>query len=481
VINGDLIVDPGGTVSGDVLVVGGQIIVRPGGSLDGRRLAFRQPAYLVRTGSGLLAVREPARTLGDLASARARFTTGRFENTLSIETGRTYNRVEGLPIVFGPTVVRTGLPNVEARLDLRAIAWTAPDRTDRRSDFGYSGRLEFHFGQARRLTIGSNVSRLISPIEDQPLSRAEVGWSSLLFQRDYRDFYESEGLSGYASYDLGGGVRLGTSVGRYAERSIPANDPISILRNEAWRPNPLVDDGHYLTWRVGVDYDTRNDAEGPSDGWLVNGWWEQSRSNDASALSFPGEVRDPIPPGRYQFSRFWLDARRYARLDPGVRAAARVVAGGWLSGDPLPVQRRFSIGGPDFLPGYGFREFNCAPPSRTDPARTGLCDRLLGVQLEVRTQARIGLPIATVDPYLTAVQRLLSIREPDVVVFADAGKAWVTGEGPGRVPNGKIPNFGEWGTDIGFGFDAGGLGLYLSQPLTRGRPLTLTVRLQRRF
>ena len=145
VINGDLVVDPGGSVSGTVLVVGGRIEVRPGGSLAGRRRAFPQGALLYRTSAGLLAIREPARSLGDIASARARLTSGRFRTTLSIETGRTYNRVEGLPIVFGPTIVREGLPNVEGRLDLRGIGWTAADRTDRRASFGYSGRLEFRF------------------------------------------------------------------------------------------------------------------------------------------------------------------------------------------------------------------------------------------------------------------------------------------------------------------------------------------------
>jgi hypothetical protein len=53
--------------------------------------------------------------------------------------------------------------------------------------------------------------------------------------------------------------------------------------------------------------------------------------------------------------------------------------------------------------------------------------------------------------------------------------------GPGRVPSNRIPVLSEWEADVGFGFDAGGLGLYFAQPLTGGRPLTFTVRLQRRF
>jgi hypothetical protein len=140
-----------------------------------------------------------------------------------------------------------------------------------------------------------------------------------------------------------------------------------------------------------------------------------------------------------------------------------------------------SLGGPDILPGYGFRSLNCAPASLTDPSLPSLCDRMIAVQLEVRTRTRLGLPLVTSDPYLSAAQRLLGIREPDVVIFGDAGKSWITGDGPGRIPNDRIPVLREWASDIGFGFDAGGIGVYISQPLTGGGPLTLTARLQRRF
>ena len=481
VINGDLIIDSGALVSGDVLVVGGQIIVRPGGGLEGARREFRAAAFLIRGTDGLLMVRPPPRSLGEIASARTSFRAGYFETTVSVETGRTYNRVEGLPIVFGPSVVRTGLPDMEARLDLRGIGWTAPDRTDRRSDFGYSGRVEFLFGKSRRLTVGAHVARQIAPIDDQPLSRTEAGWSALLLQRDYRDFYQAQGATGYALYEVGGGLRTSIFLGHEAHRSVPANDPISIVRNESWRPNPLVDDGHYTTWRVGLDFDTRNDQESPTSGWLARGFFERSWSDDAALVSLPSEVRTPVAPGRYAFSRMHLDARGYARLDPAVAASVRVLAAGWIGGHPLPIQRRLSLGGPDILPGYGFRDFNCAPAALTDPSRPGLCDRMLAVQAEVRTRLRVGLPIATSDPYLSAAQRLLNIREPDLVIFGDAGKAWITGEGPGRVPNNRIPVLREWAYDVGVGFDAGGLGVYLSQPLNGGGPLMLTARLQRRF
>lgn len=482
VINGNLLIDPGGLVRGEVLIVGGRVTVRPGGRFEGGpHRAYSAQAELVRTPAGMLVARPPARRLGELASARASFRTGRFNTSVGIETGRTYNRVEGLPIAIGPTVVREGLPNLDGRLDLRGIAWTAPDRTDRRADFGYSAQLQFRFGESRRLTVRAQAYRVVSATEDQPLSAMEAGWSAFLLQRDYRDYYQNQGVKGYLSYSVGHGLLLSTSLRREAEKSVPSDDPISVFRNAAWRPNPLADDGHYLSWQIGASFDTRNDPESPASGWLVQGWWEHSRSDDAAPLSLPSEVRDPIAPGRYGFSHFWLDARRYARFSPSLRTSVRAVAGGWLGGDPLPVQQRLSLGGPDLLPGYSFRSQTCAPAGLANPARPALCDRLIALQVELRSRVRVGLPIPSADPYLTGLQRLFAIHEPDLILFGDAGKAWITGDGPGRVPNDKLPVLREWEYDLGVGVDAGGLGFYLTQPLKRGLPLTFTMRLQRRF
>ncbi len=481
VINGDLIVDGGAHLAGDMLVVGGQILIREGARVEGRQRAYPIQARLTRNGNGLLAIPPPAQTLGDLASVRAPITTGHFRTDVGLETGRTYNRIEGLPIIFGPSVTREGLRDVEARLDARGIVWTAPDKTDRRSEFGYSARLEFRLGTERRLAVSGHAYRMIAPIEEQPLSRSEGGWAGFLLQRDYRDFYQAQGAAGHLSYNLGSGLTIGTSIRYEAERSVPAGDPISLFRNTVWRPNPLVDDGHYTTWRVGLDLDTRNEPVSPTSGWLVRTYWEQTRSNDAAPVSLPSEVRNPIAPGRYASSRIMFDARRYARINPSVRAAIRVLGAGWISGDPLPVQRRLSLGGPDILPGYSFRSFNCVPPSLVDPSQPALCDRMLATQLELRTRTHIGLPFASSDPYVSALQRLLAIREPDIVIFGDLGKSWITGEGPGRVPNDRLPVLREWAADLGFGVDVGGIGFYLAQPLTGSRPLLFSVRLQRRF
>src|SRR2546427_10886461 len=45
----------------------------------------------------------------------------------------------------------------------------------------------------------------------------------------------------------------------------------------------------------------------------------------------------------------------YTTLFRSGRVNLRLFAGGWLGGDPLPLQQRLSTGGPHPLTGYGFR------------------------------------------------------------------------------------------------------------------------------
>lgn len=483
VINGDLIVASGGVVDGDAFVVGGRVEVRDRGLLTGRRESHDGFAPVVRSPNGLLVIRDRPRTLGELAAARASFTAGRIRTTLSLETGRTYNRVEGLPILFGPTFLVSGPGSADGRLEVRGIFRPATDRTNLRDDLGFLVAAELRGGGDRRiLTFGGRAYQRILPIEEQPLTLGESGWSAFLLQRDYRDHYEARGVEVYGSIEVLQGLRLGGAIRRELERSVPASDPLSLLRNsELWRPNPLVDDGHFRTAVARVDLDTRNDPERPSTGWRVHGRVEHSVSDDASPVSLPQDVRPSLPPGRYAFSRLWFDGTRFARFDPTTVVALRVVGGGWLAGDPLPVQRRVSLGGPDLLPGFGFRDLNCAPPGFVDRAVASLCDRMLAVQLEARFDLNLGLPFRLRQPDLATAQQLLGIQQADLVVFGNAGKAWLTGDGPGRVPTDRIPVFREWDVDAGLGLDTGGIGFYVARSLTARQPFRVVVRLEQRF
>jgi hypothetical protein len=479
VINATLYLLPGADVEGDVLVVGGRLIRSAGARHVGRERVLWDAAPVLRSPDGNLVVRERRRALPELAAARTSFRTGRVRTTLLLATGGTYNRVEGLPIVFGPTFDLRPTPTSFARLDLRGILRTAGEG-NRISSFGYGARAEL------RLRGGGVAGRLysdVAPFEDQPLSGMENGWSAFLLQRDYRDYFERRGAGVAAWVQPARPLRIELSLRRDHESSVRATDPWSLLRNsDHWRRNPLSDDGHYFTVGAQVDVDTRNDRSLPTTGWLLHAGFEHSTSDDVAPITLPEAIRPAIPTGGgYAFDRLTLDFRRYSRLTPGLRVNTRLRADGWVGGDRLPLQRRVSLGGPDLLPGYAFRAFTCAPSGFADPAIPALCDRSISAQVEVRTRLGLNLGYRTRGRDEGGPGQFIGIEEADLVFLTDAGKAWLAGDGPGQVRSDRIPSFREWKADIGVGLDAGAIGAYLAKSVTGGEPVRFLVRLQRRF
>ena len=277
-------------------------------------------------------------------------------------------------------------------------------------------------------------------------------------------------------------LRIELSLRRDHERSVRAVDPWSVFRNsERWRRNPLVDDGHFVTTGLQVDYDTRNEREFPTTGWLIRARYEHSTSNDVAPVVLPTAVRPPLPLEGYGYDRVLVDLRRYSRLTPRLRVNTRLRAEGWIAGDRLPVQRRTSLGGPDILPGYDFHAFTCAPRGFVDRALPALCDRVVSAQVEVRTRIGLNLGYRLRDREGSPTGRFIGIEEADLVFLTDAGKGWLAGEGPEQVPTGRIPSFGEWKVDFGVGLDAGAIGAYLAKGISEGGPVKFVVRLQRRF
>lgn len=483
VINGSLLLLPGAEITGNVLVVGGDLSVGEGTRIGGHQEVYWDAAPVVRSPSGEL-VRRERRGLPELTTAQRSFRSGPLRATLVLGTDGTYNRVEGLPIVFGPTLDLKLSRTLSTRFDARGILRTAGDNDLLREDFGYSGRLELRVGGSRGAGIGAQAYSIVNGIEHRPLVRSEVGWSAFLFQRDQWDYFLRKGLGGYVYGYPARALRLELGVRRDKESSVRANDPWSLFRNsDRWRPNPLIDDGHYVTATLSVELDTRNNSEIPASGWWIHAGVERNWGDeDVAPVSLPTTVRAPIPTdGHYTFDRLEIDLRRYNQLASNLRLAGRVLAAGWIGGDPLPIQRRVSLGGSDPMPGFAFRSFACAPQGVNDAALPALCDRMIATQLELRSRLDLGLGYRYRDRFRHDVDRFIGIDQADLVVFLDAGKAWLSGDGPGRVPNNRIPAFKEWKADIGVGIDAGGVGVYLARALTDGQPVRVSLRLTRRF
>jgi len=150
------------------------------------------------------------------------------------------------------------------------------------------------------------------------------------------------------------------------------------------------------------------------------------------------------------------------------------------------LQRRLSVGGPDPLPGYAFRQGRC-DADITDPAfagsRVAACDRVLMVQAEYRGHISLHW---TYNPSRDEgegrpLESLIRLEGPDLVVFGDAGQGWLVGSGPGRLPAGKLPTLASWLADLGMGVDWGGFGVYAAKAVTVGEPMRFVLRLNHRF
>ena len=483
VINGSLVIGPGAEVEGEVLVIGGRLVTQPGGRQTGGARVYEDAASVARANSGLLEIREKPPSLSDIATARRSFQAGKLKTTLVLETGRTYNRVIGLPILLGPTFSFPTPNQGEVRFDVRGELRTETEPTNRREDFGFLVRGEWETRGSIRGGIGGSWTRQVDPIEEQPLGIGEVGWATFLFGRDYRDYYEQQGAGGWAFIYPIPWLRLEGSVRNQKETSVPASDPISIFRDpDPWRPNPLIDDGHFTLLRGSVAIDTRNNPSTPTSGWYLKAWYEGGTSNDVAPVTLPVEVREPVPTFRdYTFQHIGFDLRKYQRINTVARANLRVTGGGWVGGDPLPVQRRVSLGGPDILAGYAFRNQTCAPAGFADASQAALCDRMLAVQAEIRFRFRLPIREKLGLEQWLLLERLVGRDHADVVLFGDMGKAWLTGDGPGRVPNNRLPVPGEFSYDAGIGLDIDGLALYAGVPIGQSWTPRFTLRLERRF
>jgi hypothetical protein len=484
-VRGDIVVIttlfllPGADVEGDVLVVGGRLIRSPDTRHKGRERVVWDAAPVLRSVEGTLVLRERRRPLSELAEARTSFQTGRIRTTLLVATAGTYNRIEGLPIVFGPTFELRPSRQSVARVDLRGILRTAGEGSRLSSDFGYGGRAELRFPAGG---IAGRVYSEVAPFEDQPLSPAENGWSAFLLQRDYRDYFERRGAGGAGWVQPTRSLRIELSLRRDHERSVQATD-----RGRCSETATGGDTNRSATTAITSTGATarlrhRNDRDRPSTGWLLRARYEHATSDDVAPVTLPETVRPPIPTGGgYAFDRLTLDLRRYSRLTPGLRVNSRLRADGWIGGERMPIQRRVSLGGPDLLPGYGFRASTCAPRGFVDPSDPALCDRSITAQVEVRTRLGLNLGYRLRDRESGAAGRFIGLEEADLVFFSDAGKAWLAGDGPGQVPVNRIPSLHEWKADVGIGLDAGEIGAYLAKSLSGGEPVRFLVRLQRRF
>lgn len=491
-INADVILRPGARVGGDILVVGGDVEGERDADIGGEIRVYRPALQFTREGERII-VEESERQPDDEAwwrrweRGRA---GGRTESRIAVASAGAYNRVDGLPIDVGPVVVHRPAWG-EIRGQAFAVVRTATSFRGDTNNLGHDLALEVSRGREAGVRAGGRIFNVNAPVESWQLTPLEYGFAAFLFRRDYQDFYGRHGGGGHvALFDEAlGEVRVAYSHERWAPRA--AHNPFTLLRGGAWRENPLMDAGRMHLVSVSGSLDTRNDDDRPWSGWFVRADVERGIGDlNVLAPTPPGTRRDAAP-GRTAYARGFLDARRYNRVGPAAQLNFRLVTGGWLGGDPLPLQRRLSVSGAGALPGFDFRTpvdagdvGTCTGPA-TGPAvivagRPALCDRIALAQVEYRGDLHFdlfgGFDWRDDDMHFRS--------DATWVVFADAGRGWLVGprEGELRYGRGELPPPGTFRSDAGLGVDFGEFGVFVAKALSHGgEPPNFLFRLRHRF
>lgn len=486
-INSDVILKPGAHVEGQILVVGGHVDGKDDAFIGGDVRTYRQRLAYRREGDRLIgsgSSEEDARWW-----KRTQRWRSRSYSDLRLISAKTYNRVEGLPILIGPSFGRRS-GDARISVDVFGIFRTGDNLEWNSETIGHSVKAELSVGRGSGIAVGGRLFDVVDPAEQWQLSDTEVGLASFFLHRDFRDYYNRHGGSGYVRLSLSSSVSLTGSLSdeRWSSRS--TLDPFTLFRNgQDWRANPVMDEGRFHIANGTLRIDTRTDEDDPRSGWKIIADYEHGTGRTTSFGATSPGVRDLDADGVTSYGRGFLDLRRYNRLSPEGQLNFRVVAGGWLNGDELPLQRRFSLGGPGALDGYPFRRTGSGDDVRQCSAGGDIplgvpaqCERMVLFQAEYRGDLWMSLfgDFDFDDSWRHGGWR----HRAQWVVFTDAGRGWLVGNRIGELQYGKdqFPALSTFKTDVGVGFDAGLIGLYLAKSVSDSKePPNLFVRVGRRF
>jgi hypothetical protein len=489
-VNSDVILRPGAKIDGDLWVIGGRLTGKDNGIIGGELRVYERRVNARRDGDRMYIDDDEIIPVNRPLRRRQRLGDRSWSDPIHIASAGAYNRVEGLPVNIGPSIYqRTSFGSV--RIDAFAVVRTGSTFEESGGDVGHDIQTELRFGQRSGPAIGGRLFNTMEPVESWQLSEIETSLAAFLFRRDYRDYYVAHGVEGFARLYLGRYASLTGSLSDERWDSRSQLNPFTLFRADAsWRPNPQMDVGRMHIARATIKYDTRINPDEPRSGFYVVANAERGVGNLTRAPTIPPNALILVAPPEQapaQYARVFVDARSYNRLSPVGQISFRVVGGGWVNGDQLPMQRRLSVEGPSVLPGYDFRAVGAAfdrgaCTSESIPGMPALCDRIALAQVEYRGNLHLDI-----GDWREDAGRYIGARsDASWVMFFDAGRGWLVGPSapgnPDQFPSDEIPSLNTFRSDAGLGLDFGGIGVYAAKALSApAEPVNFFLRLHRRF
>jgi hypothetical protein len=487
VIEGNVDFKPGSQVTGDVTVVSGEVNGLDSATVGGTVTLYGEGFGFLHSGRRVYSVNsERHRVFRD----DDRRDWG--HSTLSMRTAWNYNRVEGLPVEFGPRIETSG--RNPTRLEAHATWRTevgSPFDTDR---WGYAVRLEQFMGGKHDLRVGAVLQSVIDPIEDWQLDNNEASLATLVLHEDYRDYFEREGWSAYMRYaGHASGLSATVAYSDEDQHAQPARDPWTVFGDGAWRLQPLIAEGNFRSASASFQYDRRNDEDSPTAGWLIRTNVTRGLGGSLvipaafNPISAVAVAPTPIPYDA-QFTSGFADARLYRRVSDNGVLAMRVVGGGALGNVDVPPQFQRALGGAGTMPGYSLFSQDCGArriavvrndkPSQSFFPYYG-CNQTVMGSIEYRGgfDMHFGGGFDWSDDDTESHHGWNVDSHPSWIVFFDAGRGWASSEAKAR---GALDTRQLY--DAGAGVHIGDFGLYGAVPLTGSdRGMKFFIRLGPRF
>lgn len=473
-VNGDVILEPGSQVTGSITVIGGEVRMASGVVAGGSITVYGVPA------SPHQADRDRSPRDRDRMGERERAPRQHSGySRLTLRTGTSYNRVEGLPIMFGPVLETAG--SNPFRLEALAIWRTETGASLETDQMGYQVTAEQFLGGTRSASVGATLHSVVDPLDRWQLRDLEASLAAVLFRQDYRDHFERTGWSAFIRARPMAGLDARVTYRDERHAALPTGDPWSLFaRSGSWRLQPLIAEGDIRTLGASVELDRRERRDHARSGWLARASVERPVGGSLTrpaldAVSAGPDFQDPIMsyipalPADLDFTTALVDVRRYSPVSHRSSLNVRVVAAGSLSETPLPPQYQRALGGPGTLPGWDAFHGDCGA-RRVAGAHEGDryfpaygCDRIALAQVEYHGNLAIDLGLGELRHQFDHHwwKDVTLDASPTWVAFMDAGRGWIYGDAGSAVRSGGTGTL----IDAGMGLHIGKLGLYAAVPL----------------